>query len=74
MLNHHHQFDQMNGRPTTESFLTVSQLIVPDPNHNKEVHSLKESSLESHEAAERLRSYNFNGSFNSISNQRGGGV
>jgi hypothetical protein len=62
----------MNGRPTTESFLTVSQLIVPDPNHKKGVHSLKESSLESHEAAERLRSYNFNGSFNSVSNQRGG--
>ncbi len=72
MLNHNHQFDQMNGRPTTESFITVSQLTVPDANHNKGAHSLKESSLENQVAAERLRSYNFNGSFNSVSNQRGG--
>jgi|LauGreDrversion4_2_1035121.scaffolds.fasta_scaffold141498_1 hypothetical protein len=43
---HHQQqhFDQLNERPTTESFVTVSQLMVPDSNHKKGAHYIKESS------------------------------
>jgi hypothetical protein len=43
---HHQQehFDQMDGRPTTESFVTVSQLLVPNSNHIKGAHYMKESS------------------------------